>query len=363
MTSFLLRHNLWKSDGPGGMKKILFKTFVVLSSAFLLIILIFFTDSFDALTHIATNAKIGWLAVGFGCMAAYWLLDAVILQIITATMHKGQRMSDSIKVTMIGQFFHSITPFAGGGEPVQAYIMVKDGLQPGVAASIFAVKTILHELIIVLYAIAAYLFYGAVFTARIPQFNYFFVAGLVLNAAFLAFTILLLYKAQAAKKVIMFFCGLLEKIKLIKNRTAIENKINCEVTSFREGAVILKKDRKSLLTLPVVQILQFTFIFAVTFFIQLAVESQRVALPEVVAAQSMIMLISLLVPTPGATGGVEGISYLFFGMFFRKDYIIPVILIYRLLTYYPSVLFGGLFTVLAPEKPLKRETMKKLSDY
>lgn len=345
------------------MKKILLKSFVVLSSALLLIILIFFTDSFDELVHIAKNAKIGWLAAGFGCMVAYWVMDAVILQIITGTMYKEQKMRDSIRVTMIGQFFHSITPFAGGGEPVQAYIMVKDGLQPGVAASIFAVKTILHEFVIVLYAVAAYAFYGAVFSAKIPQFNYFFVAGLLLNAAFLAFILLLLYKAQTAKKVLMFFCGLLKKMKLIKNMTAVDNKINCEVTSFRDGALILKRDRKSLLVLLTAQVLQFTFIFAITFFIQLAVESQRDSLPEVIAAQSIIMLLSLLVPTPGATGGVEGISYLFFEMFFRKDFIIPVILIYRLLTYYPSVLFGGLFTVLAPEKPLKRESMKKLSDY
>lgn len=339
------------------MKKILLKTFVVLSSALLLIILIFFTDSFDELVHIIRNEKAGWLAAGFGCMVAYWLLDAVILQIITATMYKGQRMINSIKVTMIGQFFHSITPFAGGGEPIQAYVMVKDGLQPGLAASIFAVKTIVHQFVIVIYSIAAYIFYGAVFTARIPQFNYFFIAGLALNTAFLAFILLLLYKAQAAKKVLMFICKLLARLKLVKNRTSIENKINSEVTSFSGGALILKKDRKSLLTLLGAQILQFTFIFAITWFIQLAVESQRASLPEMIAAQSMIMLISLLIPTPGATGGVEGISYLFFGMFFQRVYIIPVILIYRLLTYYPSVLFGGLFTVLAPERPLKREKL------
>lgn len=340
------------------MKKILLKTFVVLSSALLLIILIFFTDSFDALVSIVRDAKAGWLAAGFGCMVAYWLLDAVILQIITSTMHKGQTMRNSIKVTMIGQFFHSISPFAGGGEPVQAYVMVKEGLKPGLAASVFAVKTILHQFIIVLYAIAAYSLYGAVFTVKIPQFNYFFIAGLVLNVLFLFFIILLLYKTQAAKKVLMVFCSLLAKMKLIKNASAVEKKIDCELKSFIEGAMILKKDRKNLFALLVVQILQFTFIFAVTWFIMLAVGSQRASLPEVIAAQSMIMLISLLVPTPGATGGVEGISYLFFSMFFQKDYIIPVILIYRLLTYYPSVMFGGLFTVFAPEKPLKREKLQ-----
>ncbi len=339
------------------MKKILLKTFVVLSSALLLITLIFFTDRFDALVHIVTNAKAGWLAAGFACMVAYWLMDAVILQIITTTVHKGQMMRNSIKVTMIGQFFHSISPFAGGGEPVQAYVMVKEGLGPGLAASIFAVKTILHQFVIVLYAIGAYILFGAVFTLRIPQFNYFFIAGLILNSAFLVFIILLLYKSQTAKKVMLFLCRLMSKLKLIKNLVAAEKKIDSELASFSKGALILKKDHRSLFTLLVVQVLQFTFIFAITWFIQLAVESQIASLPEMIAAQSIIMLVSLLVPTPGATGGVEGISYLFFGMFFQKGYIIPVILVYRLLTYYSSVLFGGLFTLLAPEKPLECEKL------
>lgn len=339
------------------MKKILLKTFVVLSSALLLITLIFFTDSFDALVQIVKNAKAGWLVVGFACMALYWLMDAVVLQIITVTVHKGQRMRNSIKVTMIGQFFHSISPFAGGGEPVQAYVMVKEGLRPGLAASIFAVKTILHQFIIVIYAIVTYIFFGAVFTQRIPQFNYFFIAGLILNSAFLAFIILLVYKSYTAKKVLLFICRLMSKLKLIKNLTAAEKKIDSELESFGKGALILKKDHRSLFILLVVQVLQFTFIFSITWFIQLAVESQMASLPEMIAAQSIIMLISLLIPTPGATGGVEGISYLFFGMFFQKVYIIPVILIYRLLTYYSSVLFGGLFTLLAPEKPLKREKL------
>lgn len=337
------------------MKKILLKLFVILSSALLLITLIFFTDSFDELVHIVLNAKLHWLAAGLGCMVMYWLLDAVILHIITVTIHKDQPFKDTVRVTMIGQFFHSITPFAGGGEPIQAYVMIKDGLKPGLAASIFVVKTILHQFVIVAYALIALFFYGGVFAARIPEFNYFFILGLIVNTAFLAVIILILYKGHTAKSVLMFFCRLLNKLKLIRNMKAAERKIDSELVSFSGGAQILNNERKLLSKLVLLQLLQFTFIFAVTYFIQLAVETFSASLPEMLAAQSMIMFVSLIVPTPGATGGVEGLSYLFFGMFFSKSFVIPVILIYRLLTYYPSVLVGGLFTLFAPEKPLHRE--------
>lgn len=339
------------------MKNILLKLLVALSSALLLIILLFYTDSFDELVHIIRNAKGYWLFAGFLCTVAYWIFDAAILQVVTVTMHKSQRMKDTIRVTMIGQFFHSITPFAGGGEPVQAYIMTKDGVPPGFAASIFAVKTLLHEFIIVVYAIGSFIFYGRLFGDKIPQFSYFFISGLIINTAFLAFIILLLIKASSAKKVLMLFCRILAKLKLVKNIYAMEIKIDNELDSFKKGILSLKDDYRSLFKLIVFQILQFTFIFSVTYFIQLAVESSRVSFTEVIASQAIITLLSFLIPTPGATGGVEGLSYLFYGMFFSKGFIIPVILIYRLLTYYANIVFGGLFALFAPERPLKRETL------
>ncbi len=268
-------------------------------------------------------------------------------------MEKGYRFKDSVRVTMIGQFFHSITPFAGGGEPVQAYVMVKDGVKPGFAASIFVVKTFVHQALIVGYGIVAYIFYGGVFASRIPEFNYFFLSGLAINAAFLVFVILLLYRGHSARKIMLFFARLLSGLKLVKNISALERRIETELETFRGGAMIIKKDKRQLASLTILQITQFTFLFLITYFIQLAVESFRVSPLEVIASQSMIVLLSLIVPTPGATGGVEGLSYMFYGMFFTKSFIIPVILIYRLLSYYSSVIFGGLFALFAPEKPLK----------
>lgn len=328
---------------------------IVLSSALLLIILIFFTNSFEELAQLIRTAKWRWLAAGFGCMVLYWVLDAVILHAITLAMTERQPLRDSIRVTMIGQFFNAITPMAGAGQPVQVYVMAKDGIKPGHAASIIIVKTVLHQLVIVLYSIAAYLFKGGEFAARIPQFYYFFVLGILVNMAFLVFYLLFLFNRQAARKVLIFVFNLLRKLKFIKRVDAAEKRLETELSSFGEGAEVIERDRKLMLLLILAQILQFTFIFAIPYFIQLAMEPQSVPLVNILSAQAMITLISLLVPTPGATGGVEGLSYMFYGLFFTKAFIIPAILVYRILTYYTAVIFGGLFALYAPEKPLQRE--------
>lgn len=336
------------------MKKRIFKALIVLSSAIILIVLIFFTNSLDELTMMFKNARLYWLAVAFGCMVMYWVFDVMILHVITRGLLEKQPLKDTIRVTMIGQFFNSITPLSGAGQPVQAYVMVKDGIKPGHAASIIIIKTLLHQLIIVMYSLVTFTLKGSQFAARIPQFYYLYILGLALNSAFLLFYVLFIYKKEVAGKVLSVVFRLLGKLKFIKRTDSLQEKVEKELMSFSEGAGILKNNASIIIRLVIFQIVQFTFYFSIPYFIHLAVESNAVRPWDMIAAQSMITLISLLVPSPGATGGVEGLSYLFYGMFFTQSFIIPVILIYRILTYYASVIIGGLFAFFAPEKPLKQ---------
>lgn len=338
------------------MKRKLVKLFVVLSSAIVLVLLLFFTNGIGELWHMLAHMKLYWIAAAFGCMVVYWFFDALLLHVTAEALLEKPPFRDSIKFTMIGQFFNAITPLSGAGQPVQAYVMVKDGIKPGHAASILIIKSLLHQLIIVVYSLVAFAFFGGLFGARISHFYYFFVLGLAFNTMFLLFYGLFIFNKQAARKLLMAVFKILSKLKFIKKLEALEKRVECELESFTEGARIFKTNIHMFIILVILQTVQFTFLFAIPYFIHLAVESQRAQLWEMVAAQSMITLISLLVPLPGSTGGVEGLSLLFYGLFFKAGYIIPVILIFRIITYYASVVFGGLFALLAPEKPLKQES-------
>ena len=54
-------------------------------------------------------------------------------------------------------------------------------------------------------------------------------------------------------------------------------------------------------------------------------------------------------PLPGASGGAEGSFVLFFGKFFGQD-IVAAMFLWRLLTYYVNIAFGGLFLRLGRKK-------------
>lgn len=335
------------------MKKKIFKLLIVLSSAIILMALIFFTNGLEELANMFAKARLYWIGAAFGCMVVYWILDATILHTIARGLLERQPLKDTVRVTMIGQFFNAITPLSGAGQPVQAYVMVKDGVKPGHAASIIIIKTFLHQLIIVLYSLTAFVLRGPLFADRILHFYYFYALGLLINIAFLLFYALFIYKKTAAKKVLLFIFKMLKRMRF-KKTEIWQTKVEGEMESFGDGASMIRSNPVIAIKLIIYQIVQFTFYFSIPYFIHLAVETNSVKALDMIIAQSMIILISLLVPSPGATGGVEGLSFLFYGMFFRQGYIIPVILIFRLLTYYSSIVIGGLFALFAPEKPLKQ---------
>jgi hypothetical protein len=81
------------------------------------------------------------------------------------------------------------------------------------------------------------------------------------------------------------------------------------------------------------------------------------SLLSMIAAHAMITIIVTIMPTPGSAGIIEGSGYVFFGLFFEKSLLFPVILVWRIITYYSTVFVGAIISVLALRKPSgKRET-------
>jgi len=86
-------------------------------------------------------------------MLLYWVFEAKILQNTVFLMKKNYKFKESFKVTLIGQYFNSITPFASGGQPMQLYALIKQGLGAGKSASALMIKFILYQGILTIYSL------------------------------------------------------------------------------------------------------------------------------------------------------------------------------------------------------------------
>ena len=80
----------------------------------------FLADGPEKIFASLTGADKRWLAAGAGCMLIYWALESGCLHLAARKAWPGQRLRTSVVTSMIGQLFNCITPFASGGQPIQA---------------------------------------------------------------------------------------------------------------------------------------------------------------------------------------------------------------------------------------------------
>ena len=166
--------------------------------------------------------------------------------------------------------------------------------------------------------------------------------------------VLIIYKRDVTYKITMFLFGIINKVPLLRKLKKYEDKLERELEYYGHGSDILKNNSRLLVKTTLVQIIKFTFFFSIPYLIFISIEGfGKINMWDMVAAQSIITMIASYIPSPGSAGAAEGTGYIFFSLFFKAGTIAPVILIWRMITYYSSVVFGGLVSMIVPEKPLK----------
>lgn len=338
------------------MKKKLFNLIIILITAIALVILSYSTSGNDEVTALLKSLKISWIYTAILCMVLYWLFDALIFHIICRTLLEKFKFSNSLRFSMMGQFFNAITPFSSGGQPLQAYCMIRDGVKPGHAVSILVIRSMVFQSCLFISSIIVFILKASYFIKMVPQFLLFFLFGLFINLLVLLLCVLFLLNKAVAEKAVNFVFAILKKVRIIKRPERYVGKIETELESFKEGVDACRGKMTEIFKVVILQMIQFAAFFSIPFFIFKAMETGQGQFFNIFSTQAILTMITLLVPTPGASGGAEGMSYLFLNHFFSSGHIMPSILILRTITFYFNLIFGGLVSVISPEKPFKTIT-------
>lgn len=337
------------------MKRLWLNLLIVLLVLGVLIGRVFYQNGIDNLGDFFQELNYLWLIVAFMIMAAYWLLDAVNLQLLVNRCDKKHSFKDSFVNTMVGAFFMSVTPFSSGGQPAQIYLLSKNGLSPGVSASVIITKTMSNSIIVFLIALVSVITRGAFYAGRIPGFFTLFFLGFLISSLVTLIYILAIYKMELARKIISFLFSLPRKIKILRKLAKYEEKTLEEIELYSNSAQLLKSSARVLSSSMAIQALRQLIFLSIPYLIYLSVDIPHTeSLLSMVAAHAMITIIVSIMPTPGSAGIIEGLGYVFFGLFFERSLLFPVILVWRIITYYSTVISGGAVSVIALHKPSKK---------
>ncbi len=331
------------------MKKMWVNSLIVVAMGVMFVILIFFTDGINQLINLIKDINYFWMAIALVFMFFYWSAGAIALAFLKkGILEKSHKPKHTFKTLMIGQFFAAITPFSTGGQPAQIYFMSKQNIDAGKATSIIIIKSVLYATSMLIISFVFFFIKKNVLVTQIPNFVLLFIIGTIANILLISMYFLFLLNRDVSEKVIVLFLKVISFFKK-KDVNYVQrqfDKIKDSLISFQDGFRVLIKRKGFLILAYLSQLLQHLAIFCVPVFLIRSIEGTFPNPFSVIAATGLLMMITALVPTPGTTGGAEGLGVYFFGSFYVNSPILSVILIWRMITYYSTILFGGIFCLI-----------------
>ena len=328
------------------IKKFLWKNWLLIVTLALTIgILTYFlitTDGIAAFGQIADTLQVHWIFLMLAAVVGMWALEGICLHIITKRIYADWPLRYSLVVGMIGLLYGALTPFSTGGQPMQIFYMRKMGMDTGKAGAIIAVKTVVYQVVMVVFALVMVFWKLPYFQESVSNFAFIIIIGLVTNLVFVVAVLFFAINQKLTDKGLRAVIKFLHKIRLCKRPEERYEKLHKEFGIFYESTRLMGKAWRIYFYTVLFTIVQVFFTCVVPYCIYRSFNFHTESATTMIAAQSFVTMVSAFVPLPGASGGAEGSFALYFGKFFLNNTLVPAIFIWRIATYYMTILVGGI---------------------
>lgn len=323
---------------------------IICGVAFVVMMLyLFFVDDPTVVWNALCSAKPGYLLMAVGCMVVYWLMESVALHTVAKEVHPQQKFKNSVTVSMIGQYFNCITPFSSGGQPIQAYYLVKFGVPLGSSLTALLSKFIVYQAVLTIYSAVILIFRIGYVSETSALMLPLVIIGFIVNTAVIAGLLMLAFFRKPTVKIAHFVIKLLNKLHIVKDVEKKIDYIDQEMEMYYQNFQFIKKRPVLILKMCLYTLIQLTVFLSISYVIYLAFGLEGTDFLTIISCQAFVLMISAFVPLPGALGAAEGSYVLFFGQIFG-NYVNLSTVIWRFLTFYLAIIVGMGFSLYINKK-------------
>lgn len=243
----------------------------------------------------------------------------------------------SIRIALTWDFASAITPSTIGGAPVATYAMTKEGIKLGKSSAIMLYGVLLDQFWYAM-AVPILLISGLYFEVIPDEIGTVGnVSMFLIYAGLLSYGVILVYGLLINPSMLKKIVTKLFKLRILRK---FSDKAKAETENLEKYSAQLRQKPAS-------------FVIK-AFLLTAATWLTKVALPVIVVLsllpadeilltlRSLAMnLAFLVIPTPGGSGGVEGLFALFLGpLINRSGFIGLAVFVWRIITYYSSIGLG-----------------------
>lgn len=303
-------------------------------------------DDFVSIIETLTGANLFWILIALLCFFFALVFEAKAYQEIIQGYQYNYSFKQSYKMLLITKFFNGITPFSSGGQPMQVYMLKKDGIRLTKATNIIIQNFIIYQAALVLFGIIAISinYYFKIFT-EVTLLKQLVTIGFIINTLVMIGLIIISFSSKFNHFIVKKTISLLNKLKLIKNKEEKQEKWKEKVDDFHEGTEYLKNNKGLCIRTFIYNMIYLCLTYLMPYFVIIALNNgipSNVTPLKVICASAYVLLMGSFVPIPGASGGIEFGYFKFFGNFIAGSLLKASLLIWRTITYYLPMIIGGI---------------------
>mgnify|MGYP004560957629 FL=1 len=325
-------------------KKLKFAINIVIILLVLGIVLYFsLKDNFNQILDCILKMNYLWFIIGILGLVGYRTLTGISTYLLAKLNNANMLLLRSIKISFIIQFFHGVTPFATGGQPMEVYYMHNEGNDITKSTNIVLQNFMVYQMALILLGLIA-VTYNHKFRlfADNTLIKKLVVVGFAINTLVLIATFVISF----SKKINKFICNqglnLLAKLKIVKNKDNTKEKLEEYLNNFHKNATILKTHKLEVSKIVVINILALLSLYSIAFSVIYGLGYHDINFIDSIVTVAYIMVMGSFVPIPGGTGGIE-YGYIFFFSYLIKGNILTAsMLLWRLISYYLAIIIGGI---------------------
>ena len=278
------------------------------------------------------------------------LVDSLRLWLVSRACGHPIGLKDSILNSMVGSFFAHVTPLAMGGQPFQIYHLHRHGMSVRIATNIIFSRFVVNAMLLVLIMLLGIPVIISI-SHGIAGIAIVFYLGLSVTVLFALFFLLVLVQPRIISKISSllahtWFGRLIGRISKNPNWQADFTTYTRELAQeirflWSKGLLVMFVD--ILLNIIGIGLVGFAFWYPLHVLV-----SADLGYVGVVVAYIAVWQVVFYIPSPGASGGLEGMFTLIFStMTGHAEMTLVAVILWRFSTYYLSLIPGMILSGMA----------------
>ena len=271
---------------------------------------IFAQSDLASVVRLASQSRFGFLLGGLAMVAVMLCAETVTVRRNLRLLGENQSLRRCLIYTFAGNFFSGITPAATGGQPMEIYMMHRNGISAVRGTLALVMDLAAYQLSVTLLGVVGYLSFGPLIHRMLGRYIWLLWLGLGMNTTLL----FLLLCAMFSKRFIFRLTELAVRVAALFSReraVAFRESAETAVDQYRTSAELFRRHKGYCLVNCLITVVRIAAMHSAPFWVYHALGLSGASFFQILALQSALYVSCAALPFPGGVGIAES-SFLYY---------------------------------------------------